>query len=221
MTLDYTIQSPAERASFVERLIAETPPENLTPQYIEILSNYIIFAQTKEERKQKNILTDNRMVTINKRETSYQGLVEKFENGEDGIYNLINEGRSLLLTQKHSITPRDVAEMPPLQALREVIESIKKQEKNARGKRKYLLKKQLIETYQDQYVVKEAYRPAMQPGNVIKSFAHSNFEENITINEKRRTGERWSPIILQSRPSFRIVVQLFCAKRGKLWKFYF
>jgi len=195
MTLDYTIQDAAGRAAFVERLIAETPKENLTSQYIEILSNYIITAMSKEERKEKNILTDNRMVTINKRETSYQGLVEKFENGEDGIYNLINEGRSLLLTQKHSITPKDIAEMPPLQALREVIESIKKQEKNARGKRKYLLKKQLIETYQDQYVVKEAYRPAMQPGNVIKSFAHSIFEENITINEKRRARKRWVIII--------------------------
>jgi hypothetical protein len=195
MTLDYTIQDAAGRAAFVERLIAETPKENLTSQYIEILSNYIITAMSKEERKEKNILTDNRMVTINKRETSYQGLVEKFENGEDGIYNLINEGRSLLLTQKHSITPKDIAEMPPLQALREVIESIKKQEKNARGKRKYLLKKQLIETYQDQYVVKEAYRPAMQPGNVIKSFAHSIFEENITINEKRRARKRWIIII--------------------------
>lgn len=195
MTLDYTIQSPAERAAFVERLIAETPPENLTPQYIEILSNYIIFAQTKEERKQKNILTDNRMVTINKRETSYQGLVEKFENGEDGIYNLINEGRSLLLAQKHSITPKDIAEMQPLQALREVIESLKEQEKNARGKRKYLLKKQLIETYQDQYIVKEAYRPAMQPANIIKSIARGIFTENITINEKRRTRKWWAYFI--------------------------
>lgn len=195
MTLDYTIQSPAERAAFVERLLKETAPENLTPQYIEILSNYIIFAQTKEERKQKNILTDNRMVTINKRETSYQGLVEKFENGEDGIYNLINEGRSLLLTQKHSITPKDIAEMQPLQALREVIESLKEQEKNARGKRKYLLKKQLIETYQDQYIVKEAYRPAMQPANIIKSIARGIFTENITINEKRRTRKWWTYFI--------------------------
>ena len=195
MTLDYTIQSAAERAAFVEKLIAETPPENLTPQYIEILSNYIIFAQTKEERKQKNILTDNRMVTIKKRETSYQGLVEKFENGEDGIYNLINEGRTLLLTQKNSITPKDVAEMQPLQALREVIESLKEQEKNARGKRKYLLKKQLIETYQDQYVIKDIFKPTMQSSNIIKSFAHGIFTENVTINEKRRARKWWIIII--------------------------
>ena len=29
------------------------------------------------------------MVTINKRETSFEGLVGKFETGEDGIYNMI------------------------------------------------------------------------------------------------------------------------------------
>lgn len=44
---------------------------------------------TKEERKNKDINTDNRMITINKRETSFEGLIDKFENGEDGIYNFM------------------------------------------------------------------------------------------------------------------------------------
>lgn len=44
---------------------------------------------TKEEKRSKQINTDNRMITINKRETSFEGLVSKFESGEDGIYNLI------------------------------------------------------------------------------------------------------------------------------------
>ena len=143
MTLDYTIQSPAERAAFVERLIAETPPENLTPQYIEILSNYIIFAQTKEERKQKNILTDNRMVTINKRETSYQGLTDQFENGEDGAWNLFNEvaDKSIRLTQKKSISAEDLAEIPELRDLKESIAVIENLEAKAHGKDRYRLKK--------------------------------------------------------------------------------
>jgi len=42
------------------------------------LSDYLVFAMDKEERKKKNIITDNRMVTVNKRETSFEGLVEKF-----------------------------------------------------------------------------------------------------------------------------------------------
>ena len=41
------------------------------------------------------------MVTVNKRETSYQGLVSKFENGEDGIYNLIINDKNVLLTPKN------------------------------------------------------------------------------------------------------------------------
>ena len=39
----------------------------------------------KQEKKEKSILTENRLVTINKRETSFEGLVSQFENGEDGV----------------------------------------------------------------------------------------------------------------------------------------
>jgi hypothetical protein len=42
------------------------------------LADYLVFAMDKEERKKKNIITDNRMVTVNKRETSFEGLVENF-----------------------------------------------------------------------------------------------------------------------------------------------
>ena len=49
---------------------------------------------TKEDKKNKYITTDNRQITIDKRETSYEGLVSKFENGEDGVYNLINNAMS-------------------------------------------------------------------------------------------------------------------------------
>jgi len=45
------------------------------------MADYIIFAMTKEERKEKKINTENRMVTVNKRETSFEGLISKFENG--------------------------------------------------------------------------------------------------------------------------------------------
>ena len=45
----------------------------------------------KQEKKEKKILTENRLATINKREISYEGLVSQLENGEDGIYNLITD----------------------------------------------------------------------------------------------------------------------------------
>ena len=51
---------------------------------------------TKEEKKEKLYLTDNRRITIEKRETSFEGLAEKFENGEDGIYNLMTNDKNIL-----------------------------------------------------------------------------------------------------------------------------
>jgi hypothetical protein len=96
--LDYTLETPQERNELVKKIIDETPPEQLTSRYIEILTDYIIFAMDKEERKRKKILTDNRMVTVNKRETSFEGLVCKLENGEDGIYNMIANDKNIIFT---------------------------------------------------------------------------------------------------------------------------
>ena len=84
--LDYTLKTAKERQEFVENIVAQMSNEQLkNKKYIEILSDYIVSAMTPEEKKSKMILTDNRMVTVNKRETSYQNLVSKFENGEDGL----------------------------------------------------------------------------------------------------------------------------------------
>ena len=47
----------------------------------------------KQEKRQRKILTDNRMTTVNTRETSFEGLVSQLENGEDGIYNLITNDK--------------------------------------------------------------------------------------------------------------------------------
>lgn len=83
--LDYSLKTAEERKALVEEIVRQTPPNQLTEKYIEILSDYIVFAMSKEEKKEKKIITDNRMITINKRETSYQKLAEGFENGEDGV----------------------------------------------------------------------------------------------------------------------------------------
>jgi hypothetical protein len=39
------------------------------------LTKYL--TETPKDKKEKTVLTDNRMVTINKREISYEGLVSK------------------------------------------------------------------------------------------------------------------------------------------------
>ena len=107
--LDYTVQSPEERNKIVTKIVETLPPQKLTNGYLEVLANYIIYAKTKEERKrQDSVNTDNRLITINKRQTSFQGLVGKFENGEDGVYNLFTEDKNIIFTPKISITEEDL-----------------------------------------------------------------------------------------------------------------
>lgn len=95
MKLDYTLETPEERKVYVEKILEENP--NLPPRYLEYLADYILLAIDKQERKQRKILTENRLSTINKRETSYEGLALSLENGEDGIYNLTCEDKNALL----------------------------------------------------------------------------------------------------------------------------
>lgn len=151
------------------------------------MADYLIFAMDKEERKQKNILTENRMITINRRETSYQGLAEKLENGEDGIYNMISTlGKNTIFAPKVEITEKDVEVVPGLKELRQEIAKTEKLFKQAQGRKKYLLKKQLIEMRQDQYVLKnEYYKPLTSNiSNSLNAYGQTaEAEPHITITE--------------------------------------
>ena len=90
--LDYTLETPEERVKLVEGLLEENPDPN--EKYLEILADYLILCMEKQEKKERKLLTENRMMTVNKRETSFEGLVSQLENGEDGIYNLVNENKN-------------------------------------------------------------------------------------------------------------------------------
>ena len=184
LKLDYTLESAQERNELVKKIVEQTPQEKLTPQYLTYLSDYIIFAMDKEERKQKKIVTENRLLTINKHETSYQGLVGKLENGEDGLFNMtISNDKNIIFFPKNKISPKDCEEIPALAALVEEIKKLEPQVKAATGKKKYLLKKQLIQMYQDQYEIKNSYKQPMYMTNMVKSFNKIDFSENFTISE--------------------------------------
>jgi hypothetical protein len=92
--------------------LAETPEP--TEQYLEVLADYLVLCMEKKEKKEKKILTDNRMVTVNKRETSFEGLVGQLENGEDGIYNLVANDKYIIFQPKVTITKKDLEEIPAL-----------------------------------------------------------------------------------------------------------
>ena len=92
--VDDRIESPQERNEWVKGILAETA--NPGEQYLEILADYLVLCMEKQEKKEKKILTDNRMMTVNKRETSFEGLVGQLENGEGGIYNLVTNDKNVI-----------------------------------------------------------------------------------------------------------------------------
>ena len=180
--LDYTITDPQERNQKVHEIVNSVSPEKLTPYYLEQLTKYL--TETPENKKEKKVLTDNRMVTINKRETSYEGLVVKLENGEDGIYNFMTGGdKNILLVPKIQITEDDIATIPSLKELREEIKKVEIRQRAARGKQKFLLTKQLIEMRQDQYVLKSSYKPPVAMMKVTKSVNQIDLDEHIIVDE--------------------------------------
>ena len=123
----------------------------------------------KQERKERRILTDNRMMTVNKRECSFEGLVSQLENGEDGIYNLITDNKNQIFQPKVTITKKDLDEIQPLRQLREAINVWEAKLKVTEGKDAFVIKKALIEMRKDQYVIKNAYRRPIVPNKLTRS----------------------------------------------------
>lgn len=160
--LDYTLQSPQERKQYIEELLKTFtyPP---TQAELDSMGDYLIMAMDKEERKKRKILTENRLQTINKRETSYEGLAESLESGEDGIYQLARDNKNLLLTPKISITQQDLIDIPELLPIRAEITKLENARKHTTvGRDLYILKKILIDLHKTQYIIKQIFKPPVQ-----------------------------------------------------------
>ena len=75
--MDYFLETPAERNQKVKEIIEQTPPEKLTPKYLDKLADYILDAINKEEKKERKILTDNNINFVNQK--SFNNFIyEKF-----------------------------------------------------------------------------------------------------------------------------------------------
>lgn len=182
--MDYSLETVEERIDKINEIVSNTPSERLTSKYLERLGDYLLDLVVKKNEKKKpyNILTDNRMVTINKREMSFEGLVSRLENGEDGIYNMIANDKNIIFAPKVSITEEDIENIPGMKDLVEAIKKVEAEAKAARGKRAGLLTKQLIAMRKDQYVLKSAYIKPMYMMNLKKSMAKLDLSEKIYMD---------------------------------------
>lgn len=171
LQLDNTIKGYEERKKWVEREIKRIGEQNLSVNQLDKISSYLIDGTNPESRGE--IITANRMVTVNKRETSREGLMEKLEGGENAFHQLIRQDKNAILTPKVEITEDDIKEVPGLAQLREEITKLEKAlEDNpdmparSRGK----IKQTIIEMRRDQYVLKNSFRQPIfgkgSPGNI-------------------------------------------------------
>ena len=180
--LDYTLESLDERRQLVEKILAETP--NPTESYLETLADYLIFCAEKQKKKEeRQLMTENRMMTVRKRETSFEGLVSQLENGEDGIYNMITNDKNIIFQPKVMITKKDVEEVPSLKELREAIKQWEAMLKTASGKDAFIIKKAIIEMRKDQYVLKNSYYQPIVCQKLTRSKNTIPLDEDFEFDE--------------------------------------
>ena len=182
LKLDYTLESPEERKQLVEKILEECP--NPTPQYLETLADYLVLCMEKQEKKERKLLTENRMATVNKRETSFEGLVSQLENGEDGIYGMISNDKNQIFQPKVMITKKDVEEIPGLAQLREAIKMWEQKLKTASGRDAFIIKTAIIELRKDQYIIKDAYRKPIIPKNITRSKHFIPLESDFSFDDE-------------------------------------
>ena len=179
--LDYSITNLEERKALVQRILDETP--QLTDTYLDILADYLVYLLEKEEKKQKKILTPNRLSTINSHEISFEGLVGKLENGEDGLYNLISDNKHQFLKPKLSITKKDLEEIPELKMTRESMKFWQEKAKHCSGKAKFIAKKAAIDFAKLQYIIKDFYRSPVSFSKITKTDFPTKLEESYELDK--------------------------------------
>ena len=181
LKLDYTLETPEERKQLVEKILEECP--NPTPQYLETLADYLVLCMEKQEKKERKVLTENRMATVNKRETSFEGLVSQLENGEDGIYNMMSNDKNQIFQPKVMITKKDVEEVPGLKQLREAIKMWEEKLKTASGRDAFIIKKAIIDLRKDQYILKDAWYKPIIPKNITRSKHYIPLDSDFSFDD--------------------------------------
>lgn len=189
MDLDYHLKTEEERKACVETMLEEDP--HPSAQQLKCMADYLLFVTDPKKDSPKgvdrrDVTTKNRAVTINKREVSFEETVANLKNGEDGIYAMISNDKNMLLDNRAPITQQDVGSIPGVRENLEVIESLKRQLQTVTGRRKYVIKSQIISKYQELYILKSSYMGFTSKSRIrfqLSSMALAEIPENVTMDE--------------------------------------
>ena len=192
---DYKLNTPEERVDLINEILKNTPSEKLTKKYLEKMADYLLLGYEKDKTVKKDgkdkILSENRKNYIYEREISLEGLAYSFNNnadggsnlGEDGIYNLINDNKNILLVPKNKISDDDIKNIPGMKELTETIRGLEEKIKNTKdGKQRKSLKDNIIALYKDRYVLRASHKGHINCINPTKSMYKLDLYENITLD---------------------------------------
>lgn len=141
----------------------------------------------KQEKKERKLLTENRMTTVNKRETSFEGLVSQMENGENGIYGLIaNDKNQIFRPKVKKVTQEELEKYPCLRQLGETIAAWEEKLKKTEGKDAFIIKNALIEMRKDHYLILNSYRKPLVPMKLVNSKHYPDLDENVHLDDAGR-----------------------------------
>jgi len=180
--LDYSLQTIESRKEFVDKLLSEYTPNS---NELSLLGDYLLFTrdknQTKKERKEDYpITTPNREHTIDKRQISYEGLIDRLENGEDGLYSIMCDNKEMKLDNKDPLTEEDIKNIPGIAEGLDVIKKLEWQYQHATGQRRKNLKKTIIETWKQLYLIKSSHKMALNIStNKTQYLANIDIPETI------------------------------------------
>ena len=191
MKLDYTLRDYNDRKRVVEDVLRSS--HSTSSQYLEHMADYLLFTgdkgSTKTERvSEYPLVTKNREVTVSKRQVSYEELVDSAsENGGDCDFlnaSAVSD-KNRIMDHKDAITDDDLEQVPGLRKNAEIIESLKRQFNEAEGQKKYSLKKQIIDQYREQYVLRDSFRGGAGPKVVaVETFKSMTLpDEDIYVDE--------------------------------------
>ena len=158
--LDTHLKTSEERLEYINNLLQSKT--SFTENELEWMATYLTYPLEKEERRQRRIMTDNRRVTIEAHESSYEGLSTKFEAGDDAL-EAISQSRPVLPTRitprKRPITTRDLDTIPGLRSVRESAAQWQQRSKTTTGRVSYIAARAYREDSALQYILRDSYAP--------------------------------------------------------------
>jgi hypothetical protein len=161
LLLDTHLKTSEERLAFVNNLLADP---NFTPSEAELewMANYLTYPLEVEERRERKIMTDNRKVTIEAHETSFDSLASKFEAGDDALEAISQSRTSLkerITPRKRPITQRELNEVPGLRAVRDASQFWYQKSKTSTGRAAYIASRSFREDSALMYTLRDAHYP--------------------------------------------------------------